>query len=826
MPIGWGWALLPLIVAGIAVAVYFALVRASRRRAQERLAERSRASAEDIEEVAQYASNHDGQIKLNRDGRAPRPANLSRETVAHPRRLPFPRDACFAGRADDLAALAELLFQQGGGRVALYGLSGLGKSALALEFAYAYGRRFPGGVFWLNAQGEKTLVSDLVDCGLAMGLEPWPDKQPEQVARVLGAWATDARRLLVLDNVEDIQLLRAWLAHLQGSHLALLVTGRSAHWPPDLGLTPYPLRPLTRGESRALLRKLAPRLDGVPDQTLDEVTERLGRLPLALDLAGHYLADRPDVSVGEYLKEMDAADSILAHPSVKDWVDEREVGHPASLMAAFDVSYRRLQVEDARDVLARRLFAAAGYLAPNVAIPREMLRAIASDIPQADRAMRRLEELGLLTAGEPGPVIHPLLAAFARLHAEDGTLPDLLDHLRRLTERALDTGLPRRFAPLRPHVEAITRGSETLYAPQTAALWSDLAAHLSDVADYAAAKEHYMRVLRLRERFGRSDDPAVARDINGLGCALRALGELTAARECHERALRIAEKAHGPDDPVVARIIGDLGVALQDLGDLPAARQCLERALQINERTHGADHPQVARDVNNLGLVLQNLGDLPAARSCFERALRIDEAALGPDHPAVARDANNLALALRALGELPAAREGFERALRIDEAAFGPDHPAVARDVNNLGLALQDLKSFDAARQCFERALRIDEAAFGADHPAVARDINNLGRMLATLGDLEGARERFERALGIAEKALGPDHPNVATYANNLGSVLHEVAELDAACACFERALRIREMHLPADHPALQRVRANLAAVQGELAEREDVEGA
>jgi hypothetical protein len=71
----------------------------------------------------------------------------------------------------------------------LPGLGGLGKSTLANEFAHRYGAFFPGGVFWLHATDEAAINGDLVQCGLALGLQPWPEKQPEQVAAVLRAWA-------------------------------------------------------------------------------------------------------------------------------------------------------------------------------------------------------------------------------------------------------------------------------------------------------------------------------------------------------------------------------------------------------------------------------------------------------------------------------------------------------------------------------------------------------------------------------------------------------------------------------------------------------------
>ena len=155
-------------------------------------------------------------------------------------RLPFGRNALFIGRQEDLQTLARLLCTATS-RVVVMGWGGVGKTQLAVEFAHRYGRFFAGGVFWLNASAEDTLQEPTwPQCGLTLGLQPWPDKRPEQIAAVLGhgrarrsgwsCWTTWRRR--------------PWpdLAPPAGRRRARpLVTARRSRWPADLGLTKYPL---------------------------------------------------------------------------------------------------------------------------------------------------------------------------------------------------------------------------------------------------------------------------------------------------------------------------------------------------------------------------------------------------------------------------------------------------------------------------------------------------------------------------------------------------------------------------------------------------------
>jgi len=98
-------------------------------------------------------------------------------------RLPFPRNAVFTGRRDDLLALAErLLYSKGPAPVVACGIDGVGKTQLAVELCYRYGRCL-SAVHWLDARTDPT--PDIAACGQELGIQPWPDGQPDQVAATL-----------------------------------------------------------------------------------------------------------------------------------------------------------------------------------------------------------------------------------------------------------------------------------------------------------------------------------------------------------------------------------------------------------------------------------------------------------------------------------------------------------------------------------------------------------------------------------------------------------------------------------------------------------------
>jgi tetratricopeptide (TPR) repeat protein len=704
-------------------------------------------------------------------------------------RLPFDRNILFTGREAALHALAgtilygplsdpDLDTEDRSTLVTqtIEGMGGIGKTQLAVEFAYRYGRYFRG-VYWLNCAHGEALDAEVAACGEQMRLRPWPATQPQQVECTLQAWwAASARApgvLVILDNLEDVAVARQWLRRLRQVQARLLVTARRRRWPRDLGLVPLKLRIFNQRESVHFLRQYLP-VGTATNVDLKDLAKRLGQLPLALELAGRYLEGPPSLGVASYLERLD---QVLAHVSMRDWEKAlgSPTGHDLDLARSFALSWEL--VDEAE---AQRVFLAAGHCAAHQPIPYGLVGLAAGlDENSSARAVARLAGLGLLELDDPaaGPSIHPLLAEYARiLPVTAGTDPQ--DALRSVTmvlaalaKKANESALPTEFAPYRPHLEAVAPRAEAAALEDAGALWNELGSHLKAVADYQGALVVLRRALALWQEAYGPESPRVAAAHNNLGGVQRALGEYDAARRAYERALAIDEANYGPDHPSVAIKVNNLGLALHALGNYAGARAKLERALAIWTSTLGEDARQVAVVSSNLGMVLFDLGDLVGAEAAFRRALTIDQKVYGPDHPDVARDVNNLASVLLAEGDASGARAAYERALSIDERVFGARHPKVALRYNNLGSVLQGLGEFDAAREAYEHALSIRQRIYGRRHPDTARSLWWLGFLEREAGRQDQARLHLSEAHSILVQFLPADHPELEKLRRHLGAI-------------------------------------------------------
>jgi tetratricopeptide (TPR) repeat protein len=785
----------------------------------------------------------------------------------------LPANPDFVGRAEALRALERTLLAPspaGDGAVAVVqGPDGTGKTRLAEEFENRSGGRF-AGVHWLNASLPVLVPSGIADLGVEMewpdpGLPAaragWPERAGEQVHATLLAWQASGPRLVVLDAVEDVESLRPWLARLRNAPglsaaraggARVLVTTSLPSWPAELGAEVVNLQAMEPGEGHRILRQYVPE-SAAPRGYLELAVERVGGTPLALKLAGMYLATRPELGIPAFLRELEKAQARIQAPGAGETEKEPNAVDPR-LAAVFALVWQQVQ-----SVPARRVLHAASYCAADEPIPMEALAEAADlTVAKCEEVVDELAALGLVETDDDwdGPAIHPVVAGLTRAaEAETPQEPGataktrvaaelpggigkpLADMAAALLaaatpaevgdeqgeEESLNDGLESDFAPLRPHVAAIAQAAEANGLETAGELWAVLGDRLCDAGELDGARTAFERALAFDERTLVAGHPNIAVDVSGLARTLRAAGDLPAARVAYERALALDEAAYGPAHAEVATDLENLGEILRDLGELPAARVAFERALVIKQLVLGRMDAGVADTARLLGKVLGDEGCQEGARSAFEWALGIHDRVHGASHPIVARDLVDLGAALVELERLDEARIAYERAAGIYQNRMGPNDPSLAAALVGWGRVRRDQGDLHSARELIERALEIDEAALGPDDETVASDLSDLGTVLQQTDDSRGALEAYRRALAIYEAVHGPDHADVAVAAFNMAKALEDLGDLPAARAAYEHSLAVDERVYGSQH---LEVAADSFSLGGVLMALGDADGA
>jgi tetratricopeptide (TPR) repeat protein len=736
-------------------------------------------------------------------------------------RMPLIHNPLFTGRDRELRTLARLFKGNSPtdvGQVAVIsGMGGVGKTQLAAEFVHRYGQYFAGGVFWLSCSDPALMPTEIAACGEGYGVTISSSEHAnptDQVAVVAASWKSALPRLLVFDNCEDVEILRSWRPPTGGCRI--LVTSQHTQWKTSLGVHEIALPVLDPADSVALLARQ--NLDLAAEPALPAIAEELGHLPLALHLAGTFLADyRARISPDDYLADLRAA--VLEHPSLTT-ARHSPTNHEWDVARTIAVSYDRLDPVNPTDAHARSILLHLAYLKPGELVPRALLDAIlAPDAGQRryldEDALRRLCDLGLIELGADHRVrAHRLVIAFIRTVADPATMQPAVEEL--LIAAAAQPVEDKNILALSPLIAHLIYVSDKalMRADTKAAVLGNIAARsLLLMGEYSQARSYAEQSLNIRRVVFDENIVEVAESMNTLAESLRLQGEYAQSQPLLEQALHIRETMLGPHHPDTATSLDSLAVLLETIGNYSAARPLYERALTIRESMLGPDHHDTASSLNNLATLLKTIGDYTTAQPLFERALAIRETTLGPNHPDTAGSLNNLANLLGVIGNYKAAQYLYECALAICEATLGPNHFETATNLNDLGRLLSKMGNDTAAQPLVERALAIREATFGSNHPETAEVLDTLASIVTTTGDYAVAKSLYERSLAIRETVLGPMHVDTATGLNNLARVLMFTGEFNAAQPLLERSLAIQEAIFDPYHIETAMVLNNLGSV-------------
>ena len=705
------------------------------------------------------------------------------------------RNTQFSGRDDELAGLRAMFAESA--VVVLYGIGGVGKTQLAIEYAHQAADDYEI-VWWIAAQQPDLVHLQLADLAVGLGLVPQDADRSIAAHTALGHLRRRSKWLLVFDSAEDPAALSPWLPG-GGGHV--LITSRTASWR-ELA-TPLEVEVLRRTGSAELLRHGR---DDLSDDEVELLGDRLGDLPLAVAQAAGVLAET-GMTASDYLELVEAKTAQI--------LDE---GAPPtyglSLAAVTRLSLSRLAETNPA---AAHLLRLCAFLAPEP-VPVRMLIEAARIIgpsawPQGGNSavrdmVRQISRYGLARSDRSGMQMHRLTQFIIRDQSyEQAEAISLL--VRACPGDPRDPASWADWGAFLPHLQAaepITTDDEGLRQVACEAIWYLLSSGASEAALSLAQAIYEGWGMR----YG-ADDPLTLRAADAVAQACRDLGRPTQACEVDEKTLERRRRVLGDDHADTLAAAHNLAMDHHALGRFDQARRLNEKTYAARCRILGAEHPDTLASANNLAIDLYADGDPNAAAELDEATLRLRRRILGPDHPCTLTSENNLAVALRAAGDETQAHRLHEDLVARRRAVLGDDHPHTLTSVNNLGVSLRATGDAARARQTHERTLERRRVLYGDDHHDTLTSAGNLAVALYSLREYKAARALNEDTLERRRRMLGEDHPDTLVCAANLAACLRATGYPDLARSMDEDTLARRRRVLGENHPMTLLAASNLA---------------
>lgn len=721
-----------------------------------------------------------------------------------PAQLPA-RVGHFTGRRQELASLDALLDEAEPPVVVISGAAGMGKSALAVQWAHSIADRFPDGQLFLDLAGHDPV--EAVSPGealahLSRGLGLPDDRLPDATAERAALYRSllhGKRCVIVADNAGGVDQI---LPLVPGTAKAMLiVTSRQtlAALGSRHAVRVFALDALADPESMTLLTRVlgADRIAREPAQAT-----RLARLcdgmPLALRIAAARLTGEPGRPIAELTAELTGAGRL---ETLAVQGDSRTV---KTVLAS---AYLPL------DQAPARLFRLSGLI-PGTSFSSSLGSALCEVPAEAGRAAAaELSAAHLITPAGPDRYrLHDLIREFAAAcaHTDETTsgraeaadrLIDwylhvaaeanrIIDPNRDLVTPALCHPAPERPFPAERRAALAFLGAERAnllpvvrfareHGRNTAA-WQ-LTYLLTSFYDTMGGWNERIGLCREGAAAAAElDDPlAEAEMLRALGAAYFMTRRLTNALETNARALKAARAAGDLEgEGHIYNNTANAYAALRRFDEaITAYRLAVERCNSAGNRLGRAlsqrnlGHAYIRR-----GQPMDGLSPLTAALETFRELgnARLEAATL-----------DTLGEAYEELGDHDVALDHLRKALAASRAIG--DRWQEWESLLHAGQVHLARRDFRAARDDFDQALLISRDVGNRHSEAAALD--RLGRAHLGLGDLAAARENLER--GVAVRAGVPDPYEEAHLHRDLGDLEARCGDTAAAATHWARAIEL-----------------------------------
>jgi tetratricopeptide repeat protein/NB-ARC domain-containing protein len=523
--------------------------------------------------------------------------------------LPYPSlGTLFKGREAFLKELRQSLTRATEGHAtaivgkALHGLGGVGKTRLAVEYAWQYQDEYSALLFVL-ADTPENLRRNLAALVGPLVLDLPEQDATEEEVRLAAAlrWLQEHPGwFLILDNVDTREAAAAaedLFARLHGGQV--LITSRLTQW--SASVEPLELDVLEpQDAAQFLLERTARSRRKLPSDAADaaELAHELDGLALALEQAGAYIVVKRHLSFADYLR------AWRAHvPEVQAWHDERLMKYPRSLaitwqttldqLSAGEIALLRLLAWFAPDPVP--LFVLEGEQAEacwreGIALLQQESPPLADTAGALPDALATLANYSLLRWDTEAQTVsvHRVVQEILRTRLPEAQRKDWLALCLRLLDQAApatpsDVRTWLRWDPLRPHVAiGVAQADAAGILELTAQLMNQLGMLLNTKALHAEAEPLMRRALTLDEAAYGPEHPDVARDLNNLAQLLKATHRLAEAEPLSRRMVGIfldVTRRTGHEHPHLRMVLANYASILEAMGRSEAEIEMQLRAL-------------------------------------------------------------------------------------------------------------------------------------------------------------------------------------------------------------------------------------------------------
>ncbi|KAL3422240.1 kinesin light chain [Phlyctema vagabunda] len=758
----------------------------------------------------------------------------------------YERDRAFVGREDIITHINEVFSLRS--RAAISGMGGVGKSQIAIEYAYrTQGKQPRQHFFWVYSATAGRFEESYKEIAQKLNIPGCEDPQND-VKSLVRHWLDDKNHgdwLMVLDNADDRSIffpeynvsnqnrddvteeklkdfLFEYLPSSATNHGKILITTRDNSLGSDLTNheTPVAVQPFNSQDAETLLRsKINIDQRDLPSAKL--LLEKLGYLPLAIAQAAAYVKAKR-MSLREYLYDLNKNKDNMARFLTRNFPDtRRDLRMPSAVCLTWQISYEHIRRKEPR---AADYLCLMAYL-DNQAVPTLLLAKDKSFNEEERSAIGTLMSFSLITAeiDEKAYSMHPLvqLSTQTWVHEEErrwqaqalstlsiksppngdfetwGTWRSLLPHAMAV----LHQGKLEDCKKLHQDITAIRKrvlGEDNL---ETLRSIHNLAAVLMIQGSFRDAEKLFREAEESRGRLLGVDHPDTLLGKYWVANAISDQGKWSEAMILHSEVLQSRSRVLGTEHQDTLRSMKEVAKKLGIQRKFEESKKILIEVVEKQKANFGNEHYDTLASKNELALVFMDLGNLREAEKLLLEVIHIRKRQWGNNHHESLTTRHNLALLYDQQGRLTKAEELYRQVLDATTRVHGPEHPNTLNTIHNLAWNLYKQDRLDEATEMIENIVAKRKAVIGDEHPDTLSSMHQLSICLSKKNRLDEAILSIEDVIAKRKAVLGVMHPNTLNSMHELSVYLSKKDRLDEAILSIEDVIAKRKAVLGVMHP-------------------------
>ena len=546
--------------------------------------------------------------------------------------LPWLQNSQFTGRTQFLQAIDNSLpptpADKSSAVFTIHGMSGVGKSQSAVQYAYLSLQNKKYEFVWFISAAN--LTDGFLELSDAFNIPTHfaPAKRISAAKEYLETNYSE-KWLIIIDDAKDYESVKTAFVGTTGGHF--LMTSKN----PNTWSFAKELLIFDRTESLNLVTKILPTDVKKNPADADDLSVLLGDLPLALMQACAYI--HASCTIKEYI-------NLYKTQRKELWSSEDPPNdYPTTVSATFELNLKAVN-ELVNTPVLNEFLSCCAYLHQD-AIPKWLLKSLIPNALLLSNMIKSLLKYSLIQASDEKIAIHPMVQQVMR-----DKLPNAsVKVITLLTQQSMTTD----------HTHALAHNRELL--------------------------EHYDAALEFH-----SGDVEGVHLFFIAGLTHLRLGNPYKAKEFFETSLKIKAAKGSNNDLEHARILDYLGTAYGKLDFAKRKEEILLQSLEIklNHSKQNKDftenHPEFARTYNNLGNSYVALGDVTKQIFYLEKSYNILVKNYGESNSESALIQANLGMAYGLDGQKTKGKRYLQEALLILEPIYGKKHYYIGQTLNNL----------------------------------------------------------------------------------------------------------------------------------------------